>query len=204
MNGRPLKTKAVTNSSLASFQEKFTEAIELVLSENYRVLEFAVQPSIAQLAQKIIDSDYIFVCGEGRSGLVVRMVAMRLMHLGCQVYVVGETTTPSIKSGNLLIACSGSGSTESVCAIASKAKAIGVHLVAVTASRCSPLEQLVDFTIELPASAKQDFDISRSQQFAGSLFEQSTLLLFDALFHVLSQLLHKNAQTLWAHHTNLE
>jgi len=47
-----------------------------------------------------------------------------VVHLGCQVYVVGETTTPLIRSTDLFIACSGSGSTETVRAIAATAKAL--------------------------------------------------------------------------------
>jgi 6-phospho-3-hexuloisomerase len=182
----------------------FTQAIELVLAENQRVLQAIAYPAVEQLAQKIMDVERIFVIGEGRSGLAIRMTAMRLMHLGCQVYVVGETTTPSIQSTDLLIACSGSGSTETVRAIAAKAKAIGAYLVGVTADKQSSLGQLVDLPIELAAATKQDFDNVQSQQFAGSLFEQSTLLFFDALFYVMSRKLNKNERTLLALHANLE
>ena len=182
----------------------FTQAIELVLAENQRVLQAIAYPAVEQLAQKIMDVERIFVIGEGRSGLAIRMTAMRLMHLGCQVYVVGETTTPSIQSTDLLIACSGSGSTETECAIAAKAKAIGAYLVGVTADKQSSLGQLVDLPIELAAATKQDFDNVQSQQFAGSLFEQSTLLFFDALFYVMSRKLNKNERTLLALHANLE
>ncbi|HID41529.1 MAG TPA: 6-phospho-3-hexuloisomerase, partial [Pyrodictium sp.] len=38
----------------------------------------------------------VLVMGAGRSGLVGRAFAMRLMHLGFNVYVLGETITPSI------------------------------------------------------------------------------------------------------------
>jgi len=182
----------------------FTQAIELVLAENQRVLQAIAYPAVEELAQKITDVERIFVIGEGRSGLAIRMTAMRLMHLGCQVYVVGETTTPSIQSTDLLIACSGSGSTETVRAIAAKAKTIGAYLVRVTADKQSSLGQLVDLPIELPAATKQDFDKIQSQQFAGSLFEQSTLLFFDALFYVMSRKRNKNERTLLALHANLE
>jgi 6-phospho-3-hexuloisomerase len=182
----------------------FTQAIELVLAENQRVLQAIAYPAVEELAQKITDVERIFVIGEGRSGLAIRMTAMRLMHLGCQVYVVGETTTPSIQSTDLLIACSGSGSTETVRAIAAKAKAIGAYLVGVTADKQSSLGQLVDLPIELAAATKQDFDNVQSQQFAGSLFEQSTLLFFDALFYVMSRKLNKNERNLLALHANLE
>ncbi|MEH2250895.1 6-phospho-3-hexuloisomerase [Nostoc sp.] len=185
-------------------QAIFTQAIGLVLAENQRVLQTITYPAVEQLVQKITDVERIFVIGEGRSGLAIRMAAMRLMHLGCQVYVVGETTTPSIQTTDLFIACSGSGSTETVCAIAAKAKAIGAYVVGVTADKQSSLGQLVDLPIELAAATKQDFENVQSQQFAGSLFEQSTLLFFDTLFYVLSQMLNKNAHLLLALHANLE
>ncbi len=185
-------------------QAIFTQAIGLVLAENQRVLQAIPSRAVEQLAQKIMDVERIFVIGEGRSGLAMRMAAMRLMHLGCQVYVVGETTTPSIRPTDLFIACSGSGSTQTVCAIAAQAKAIGAYLVGVTVNKQSLLGQLVDLTIELAAATKQDCENVRSQQFAGSLFEQSTLLFFDSLFYVLSQMLNKNSQLLLALHANLE
>ncbi len=50
------------------------------------------------------------IVGAGRSGLVGKAFAMRLMHLGFDVYVLGETITPSIGEGDLVIVISGSGS----------------------------------------------------------------------------------------------
>lgn len=204
MNIMLAQTQLVDTLLSSSLDERFTQAIELLLSENERVLRLAIQPAITQLTQKVMTSDHIFVCGEGRSGLVARMIAMRLMHLGYQVYVVGETTTPSIRADDLLIAYSGSGSTSTICTIAAEAKTIGAYLVGVTANRSSPLADRADLAIELAAATKQELNSVKSQQFAGSLFEQSALLLFDALFYVLAQLLHKDAQALWQLHNNLE
>ena len=45
----------------------------------------------------------IFVAGEGRSGFSAKGFAMRLMHLGYTVYVVGETITPALREGDLLV-----------------------------------------------------------------------------------------------------
>ena len=204
MNNTTNLTAVEVSTAHTPMQTIFSHAIGLVLAENQRVLQEIAYPAVEQLARKITEVERIFVIGEGRSGLAIRMAAMRLMHLGCFVYVVGETTTPSIRATDLLIACSGSGSTETVCAIAAKAKAVGAYLVGVTVDKQSLLGQLVDLTIELAAATKQDFESGRSQQFAGSLFEQSTLLFFDTLFYVLSQMLNKNPQLLLARHANLE
>lgn len=187
-----------------TIETDLTQAIELILSEDRKVLEKISYPAIAQLSEAILNAERIFVVGEGRSGLVIRMVAMRLMHLGLQVYVVGETTTPSIQASDLLIACSGSGSTGAVSAIAQKSKETGALVIAITTQPESPLAATTNLVINIAAAAKQDHSARQSQQFAGSLFEQSTLLLFDALFHVLSHNLNKSSETLWALHTNLE
>lgn len=190
--------------SASTIQPELSSAIDLILTENQRVLTEIDAEAIAQLIQALLTTKRIFVEGEGRSGFAIRMAAMRLMHLGLQDYVVGETTTPSIQAGDLLIACSGSGSTGNVSAIATKAKEVGAQLVVVTTQADSPLGKIADILIQLNAAAKQDTSQHQSQQFAGSLFEQSTLLLFDAIFQVLSHRLNKDAATLWSQHTNLE
>ncbi|BAZ70798.1 MAG: 6-phospho-3-hexuloisomerase [Pelatocladus maniniholoensis HA4357-MV3] len=182
----------------------FSKIVELVLIENKQVLEKINYSSVIQLGQAIMNAQRIFVAGEGRSGLVTRMFAMRLMHLGRQVYVVGETITPAIQQGDLLIDFSGSGSTEHVLEIACKAKEIGAYIASVTTQIDSPLAKIADFLIHIEAAAKQDHSHQHSQQFSGSLFEQSSLLIFDALFHFLSHTINKSSETLWALHANLE
>jgi 6-phospho-3-hexuloisomerase len=52
-----------------------------------------------------------FFSGQGRSGLVAEMAAMRFMHLGRPAHFVGEATAPSIRAGDGLCLVSGSGNT---------------------------------------------------------------------------------------------
>ncbi|MEO1006111.1 MAG: 6-phospho-3-hexuloisomerase [Cyanobacteria bacterium J06638_38] len=198
-NSLPNKTAS------ASFQNTdFHGAINLVFNENLKVLEKVDFSSVAQLAQSILDCDRLFVAGEGRSGLAIQMAAMRLMHLGREVHVVGEVTAPSIEPGDLLITCSGSGSTHGVVDIAQAAQKIGVTIAAITTNENSPLGKLAKIVIQIDAASKQTNNRLRSKQFAGSLFEQSTLLLFDTLFYLLAHHLNKSDEALMARHTNLE
>ncbi|MDD1665656.1 MAG: SIS domain-containing protein, partial [Methanomicrobiales archaeon] len=46
------------------------------------------------LIREILNAKRVYIMGAGRSGLVARAFAMRLMHLGLISYVVGETVTP--------------------------------------------------------------------------------------------------------------
>ena len=58
-----------------------------------------------RLVDVIAGANRLFVTGMGRSGLMARALAMRLMHLKLEVFVVGETTTPAIRKGDLLLCC---------------------------------------------------------------------------------------------------
>jgi 6-phospho-3-hexuloisomerase len=87
--------------------------VELILAENRDVLGQISAAALERFVSLLADVNRIFVVGEGRSGLTVRMFAMRLMHLGTAC-MSGETTTPALRRDDLLIACSGSGTTSGV------------------------------------------------------------------------------------------
>ncbi len=147
---------------------------------------------------------HVFVHGAGRSGLALRMTAMRLMHLGVETHVVGETTTPAIHAGDVLIAASGSGTTAGVVRVAQTAVDTGATLLAFTTAAESPLAHLASVTVLIPATTKTDRSESRSTQYAGSLFEQGVALIGDALFDALWQRSGLDANELWPRHANLE
>lgn len=146
----------------------------------------------------------VFVLGAGRSGLALRMTAMRLMHLGLEVHVVGEVTTPAITEHDLLLTASGSGTTPAVIRAAQTAVDVGARVAAITTAADSPLAHLATASIVVPAAAKLDRSESASTQYSGSLFEQTVVLLGDALFDTLWQRSGSTADELWPRHTNLE
>ncbi len=49
---------------------------------------------VGQFIDELLSAKRIYVMGAGRSGLIAKAFAMRLMHLGMHSYVVGETITP--------------------------------------------------------------------------------------------------------------
>jgi 6-phospho-3-hexuloisomerase len=181
-----------------------SHVVELILAENRHVLGQVRAAALERFVSLLTDANRIFVVGEGRSGLAVRMFAMRLMHLGYHVYVVGETTTPALRRDDLLIACSGSGTTSGVLTMTTTAHLTGGRIAVVTTAPKSSLGHIADVVITIPAAVKQDHSQQYSEQFAGSLFEQAVLLLFDAICHALVHSLGKNTETLWSMHANLE
>ena len=182
----------------------FANAVQLELAELSQLLTNLDPVQIKTAVAALISSSRIFTMGAGRSGLALQMAAMRLMHLGLQVHVAGEVTTPAIAAGHLLIAASASGTSASVIHAAEVAKKSGAAVLAVTAGNENPLASLADHLILLKAANKNQFGERSSRQYAGSLFEQSVLLLFDAIFHGMWQAGGVPAEALMKRHANLE
>jgi len=175
-----------------------------ILAENQRLAEQLDYGQVAAIIPLIQHAERVFVVGAGRTGLALKAAAMRLMHLGLAVFVVGETTTPAIRRGDLLLAGSGSGTTSTIVKAAEKASAAGAQVVAISTTTASPLAALATQVVVLPAAQKQDHGGTISQQYAGSLFEQAVLLLTDAIFQGLWALDGTPAEELWKRHANLE
>ena len=182
---------------------RFDDGRRIVLDENERLLNSVAAEQWDRAGALITSARAVFVIGNGRSGLAVQMAAMRLMHLGLRVHVAGEVTAPAIGAGDVLIAVSGSGTTASVVAAADTAKKVDAAVLAVTTAPDSPLARRADEILILPAADKQDHSTALTRQYAGSLFEQSVLLAFDALFQSLWDNADQTAQRLWERHANL-
>ena len=168
----------------------------------------AISPEQLDAAVEAIDkAERIFVAGAGRSGLVMRAFAMRLMHLGKTVYVVGDVTTPCIEEHDLLLIGSGSGSTGSLRIHAEKARSIGAVILLFTIAPESPIGSAADLEVHIPAPSPKAEGVVKtvdSIQPMGSLFEQSLFLLGDVLILTLMEQHQRNSEEMFKLHANLE
>ena len=181
-----------------------TGAASTIHGELGRVLE-GIDPAVwARAGGLLTAAPAVFTVGTGSSGLALQMACMRFMHLGLSAHVVGETTTPAIGPDDVLVAASGSGSTKRVVRAAQTARDEGANVLALTTNPESDLAGTATEVLVIPAADKQDFEGTTSAQYAGSLFEQSVLLLTDSLFHALWQSSGTQARELWRTHANLE
>jgi 6-phospho-3-hexuloisomerase len=182
----------------------FADAVELELRELHQLMH-ALQPGeIKPAVDMLMQAPRIFATGAGRSGLAVRMGAMRLMHLGRPVHIVGETTTPALAPGDLLLVASASGASAAVLQSAAVARQVGANVLAITAQPQGPLAAAATHVVTLAAATKDQQRERVSQQYAGSLFEQGVVLLLDAIFHGVWQASGTPAETLMKRHANLE
>ncbi|PZT56633.1 6-phospho-3-hexuloisomerase [Paenibacillus silvae] len=180
---------------------------EVILRELGRTLSQLDDKEMQTLAGQLLAAKRIFVAGAGRSGLMGKAFAMRLMQMGLEVYVVGETVTPGISSADFLLLCSGSGETGSLAAMARKASGAGASVGLVTIKPESTIARLAQTVVVLPASAKEDTAAAGKDvtiQPMGSLFEQSLLISMDALILTIMEMKGMTGADMFSKHANLE
>ncbi|CDQ18522.1 3-hexulose-6-phosphate isomerase [Halobacillus karajensis] len=182
------------------------QIIQTVSDEIRHVLSTIEAVQAAELSDHLFSAPRVFVSGEGRSGLMGKAFAMRLMHAGFTVYVTGETITPSIEKGDLLVVISGSGSTQSLHQFARQAKEAGAVVAAVTTNPQSVIAEGSDLTLVVPAATKKRLpEEPDTIQPLGNQFDQSVHLLLDAvIIHAVQQQEGHTHEQMAKRHANLE
>ena len=168
------------------------------------------------LIREILQARRVYVMGAGRSGLVARAFAMRLMHLGLTSYVVGETVTPALDRADLMVVFSGSGETKTVADIAESAKGIGGRLCLITSKKDSRIGRIADCCVVIESHRDENGDehtefeirqmMGKHKSFAplGTLFETASVVFADAVISRLMEIKDINVETLRGRHVNIE
>lgn len=176
---------------------KLSELSDKILGELGFILRQIDGENTEKLVKGILSSDRIFLVGMGRSGLVARSFAMRLMQIGLQVYIVGDATTPAIGKGDLLIAISGSGETRTTCQIASAAKSSGVSVFLLTTHPTSRMGRLSDLILVLSDAPQPVLPLR-------SAFEGAAHIFLDTVVILLMEKTGVTQQEMMDRHSNLE
>lgn len=190
-------------------------SMRLIVDQLNDVINRLDNEAIKGMLQKTLDAERIFLMGAGRSGLVAKAFAMRLMHLGFTVYVVGETTTPAVQEKDVVIAISGSGETRSIANLGKIVKDIGSTLITVTSKKESTLGRISDIAVVLPSKTKNDLDaggyLERNMRGdyknlppLGTAFEITSLVFLDSVIAQLITLTGASEAELKSRHTNIE
>lgn len=156
---------------------------------------------IQRVSEEIEASNRVFLLGAGRSGLVAKAFATRLMHLNIKVYIGGECTTPRIKQGDLAIVVSASGSTPSIAAVVNRIWQAGVNLLLVTQTPDSLIGRHCHNQVVIPCTCSMS-DCRLLP--LGSLFEISSLLLLESVIASLQQSNGISEKDMLQQHTILE
>ncbi|NPV51428.1 MAG: 6-phospho-3-hexuloisomerase [Candidatus Methanofastidiosum sp.] len=188
-------------------------SVKNIISEISSVMEEIDENTVEEVISEILKANKIFIVGAGRSGLVGKAFAMRLMQIGLRVYVVGETITPSMEEGDLLIAISNSGETRSVCLASQIAMSIKGNIVGITSNKNSRLAKKATKSIIIDTKHRTDPNRFVQKGFhnevpsfapLGTLFEVSTFLFFEGLIGSLMERMNRKEEDLKKMHSVLE
>jgi 6-phospho-3-hexuloisomerase len=174
---------------------------ETVLLEVASILPQISEEASRRFCRELARCKHIYITGVGRSGLVVQAFGQRLMHLGFDVHLAHEITAPAIARGDLLVACSGTGTTLLPLYMARKARRIGARVVSLTARPQSTLARLSHLSITIPAPLERG---SLTQQPARSLFEQVLFLYLDSVILLAIHEFRIPGRKIRRRHANLE
>ena len=218
--GQDLKTHVLGMhvSQRDSLPKYFLEAYREISGFITAVLDKLRPEEVNRFVDELIDvyksGHKVVVVGMGRSGLVARGFAMRLMHLGFKSYVLGETITPSIGDGDVVVAISGSGTTSLVIAAAEAAKKMRSTIIAITSYSDSPLAKTADAVVIVPGRtkvariddyfARQILGLHEPLAPLGTLFEDAAMVFLDSVVAELMKRLNKTEEDLEKMHANVE
>ncbi len=171
-------------------KEMFRQSLDYIQHKIKDILDEVTKKDIDKIIASFFEANRIFVYGAGRSGLVSKAFAIRLVHLGFQTFVIGETIGAPVKKGDLVFIVTGTGETIPAVMTAEIARNIGAKLVVVTEEKNSRITKFADIAIVLSAKCKDE----ERKQLAplGTLFEASAWILLDS---IISELMKSKGET---------
>ena len=141
----------------------------------------------------------------GREKLQIMGFCMRLYHMGLDVAMTGDMTTPPLGKDDLFLAVCGPGEVSTTSALVNVAHKAGARTQVVTAEPEGITSRLADFTLLLPAQTMANHrGAAPSVLPMGSLFEGALFMLFEVMVLKLMALKHITSDDMRQRHTNLE
>ena len=192
------------------------EMLRLMASKIREIANTISDEDAEKFIQELLNARRVYVIGAGRSGLVAKAFAMRLMHLGLHAYVVGETITPALNKGDVMVIFSGSGRTKTVADLAETARDIGGRICLITSNVDSRIGKIADCIVVIEhhrdavENDAEEFEIRQMmgdhKSFAplGTLFETASMVFADAVISRMMEITQVDESALKNRHTNIE
>jgi len=192
------------------------DMIRLMASKIEEMANYLSDEQIQCFIDEILNAERIYVMGAGRSGLVAKAFAMRLMHLGFKSYVIGETITPAMKKGDIIVAFSGSGETKTIAELCETAKSIGGSICLVSSKKESRIGKIADSVVVIEShrdivdDESAEYEIRQMmgehKSFAplGTLFETASMVFSDSIISAIMDITKCEECDLKGRHANIE
>ncbi|MBB1073918.1 sugar isomerase [Rhodoferax sp. 4810] len=180
----------------------YQQLAQTVLQENASILKAVDPQEVDALITEILQAKTIQLYAMGRMQLSARAFAMRLKHMGFDTYMVYDTTTPHIGTGDLLLCHCAVTNVE--LNVITCAKQAGARIALLTAHPENAHGQLADLCVLVPGQIFGTGKELPSMQPMASSLEQALFLLVDIITMMLIERKGVSLATMQASHTNLE
>ena len=177
---------------------KFEEALSHIENQIQEILKNIEKDKVEKAIEFFLNARNIFIYGAGRSGLVGRAFAIRLVHLGFPTFVIGETITKPVGKNDLVVLISGTGETIPVAMTAEIARRLGAKIISITANPDSHIARFADLFIILKPK-KKDAELAP----LGTLFEASAWIFLDGIVAELMARKGENEDSMKKRHATL-
>jgi len=180
----------------------FEQSVDYIQLKVGDILGVVSAADLNKVNTLFFEANRIFVYGAGRSGLVAKAFAIRLVHLGFQTFVIGETIGAPVKKGDLVIIVSGSGETIPAVMTAEIAQNIEAKVIVITGARKSRITKFADLAIVLSATCVEPERKTLAP--LGTLFEASAWIFLDGVVAQLMETKDETEASMRARHATLE
>ena len=168
-----------------------------VLDEVRAVLSAA--PGLPARLAELLMAPRVLIYGQGRTGLCMRALTMRLAQLGRDAHWLADTAPAPLRPGDLFLANAARGDLPSAVALLARARALGVRTAVITAAETGPALDHADEVLRLPGQTWA----GRSALPLGGQYELALWLLGDLAIDIVMTRLGLAADQLAAGHVNL-
>ncbi|HNX48109.1 MAG TPA: SIS domain-containing protein [Methanomassiliicoccales archaeon] len=173
------------------------ETTAYILEEVRRTIEKVDEPLIDDIVTTLAAAPKIFIYGVGRSGLVGEAFAARLVQIGLNVHFVGDTTTPIVEKGHVVLIISNTGETMSAVQTANIVRRLGAVVISVTGSAHSKLGIASNMVMELVQPRDER---KKKNAPLGTIFELSSMVMLDSMVPLLMSKLDQDEASLRRRH----
>jgi 6-phospho-3-hexuloisomerase len=160
---------------------------------------FARVPDLPQRLAELLLAPRALLYGQGRTGLALRALTMRLAQLGRDAHFLLDTAPPPLRPGDLFLVNAARGDLASAVALLARARALGATTAVITGATAGPALDHADLVLQIPA---QTWDGGSGLPLGGQ-YELALWLLGDLAVELLMRRLDIGPERLAAGHVNL-
>ena len=167
---------------------------------------FARMPAdaLVPLVNAILAADRILLYGQGRTGLVMQGLTMRLYHLGLDAHWVGAMATPPLGTNGLFLVNAARADLPTALALMNSARNAGAKIALIAGIEQGPAHGLADIALYLPAQTMAESQHEAGSRMPmGSQYEAALFFLCERLVLDLVARLGTDFKAMQRRHTNL-